>query len=82
MLIPRSLKLITCLLNRNEVFQIGPRLRPIFFDSGQLIGSGDMCPQIKSIYFLVLLPKNRSKRPKNWPKMSWFGMVWFDMVSL
>ena len=44
----------TCLLNRNDVFRIGQRVRPIFFNSGYLIGSGDMCPQIKSIYFLVL----------------------------
>ena len=46
----------TCLLNRINVFWITQRVRPIFFNSGQLIGSGAMCPQIKSIYFLVLLP--------------------------
>ena len=47
----------TCLLNQNDVFQKCQKVRPIFFNSGQLTSSGDMCPQIKSIYFLVLLPK-------------------------
>ena len=63
-------ELATCPLNRNDVFRIGQRVRPIFLKSGHLIGSEDMCPQIKSIYFLVLLEKNGSKRPKNGPKMS------------
>ena len=26
-------------------------------------------------------PKNGSKRPKNGPKISWFGMVWFGLWS-
>ena len=39
-----------------------------------------MCPQIKSIYFLELWPKNESKRPINGPKMLWFGMVWLGKV--
>ena len=34
----------TCPPNRNDVFRIGQRLRPIFLNSGHLIGSGDMCP--------------------------------------
>ena len=72
----------TCLPNQNDVFWIGQKVRPVFFNSGQPIGSGDMCPQIKSIYFLVLLPKNRSKSHKNGLKMSWFGMVWFGMARL
>ena len=55
-------RLHTCLPNRNDVFWIGQKVRPIFFNSGQPIGSGDMCPQIKSIYFLVLLPKNWVKK--------------------
>ena len=54
--------LATCLPNQNDVFRITQRLGPIFFNSGQLIGSGDMCPQIKSIYFLVLLPKKWAKK--------------------
>ena len=49
-----SLSPYTCPPNRNDVFRIGQRVRPIFLNSGHLIGSGDMCPQIKSIYFLVL----------------------------
>ena len=52
----------TCLPNQNDVFWIGQKVRPVFFNSGQPIGSGDMCPQIKSIYFLVLLPKNWVKK--------------------
>ena len=76
------LSLHTCLLNQNDVFCIGQRVRPMFFNTGQPIGSGDMCPQIKSIYFLVLLPKNRSKSHKNQLKMSWFCMVWFGMARL
>ena len=48
----------TCPPNRNDVFRIGQRVRPLFLNSVHLIGSGDMCPQIKSIYFLVLLAKN------------------------
>ena len=43
-----------CPLNRNDVFRIAQRVRPIFFNSGHLIGLGDMCPQIKSIYFFGL----------------------------
>ena len=41
----------TCLLNRNVVLQIAPRVRPIFFHSGHVIGSGDMCHQIKHVRF-------------------------------
>ena len=48
----------TCPPNRKDVCQSGQRVRPIFSNSVHLIGSGDMCPQIKSIYFLVLLAKN------------------------
>ena len=44
----------TCVPNQNDVLRIGQRVRPIFMHSGHLIGSGDMCRQIKSIYFLVL----------------------------
>ena len=39
---------------------------PIFFNSGHLIGLGDMCPQIKSIYFLVLLAKKWAKKALKW----------------
>ena len=35
-------------------FWIGQGVRPMFWNSGNLIGSGDVCPQIKSIWFLVL----------------------------
>ena len=31
---------------------------------------------------LIFCPKNGSKRPKNGPKMSWFGMVWFGLAWL
>ena len=54
--------LYTCPLNQNDVFRIGQRVRPIFLNSGHLIGSGDMCPQIKSIYFLVLLAKKMGQK--------------------
>ena len=52
----------TCLLNQIDVFQKCQKVRPIFFNSGQLTGSGDMCPQINSIYFFVLLPKEWVKK--------------------
>ena len=32
--------------------------------------------------FWYFCPKTGSKRPKNGPKMSWIGMVWFDMARL
>ena len=53
---------LTCPLNRNDVFRIGQWVRPIFFNLGYLIGSGDICPQIKSIYFLVLLALKGAKK--------------------
>ena len=43
--------LSTCPLNRNDVLRIAPRVRPIFFHSGHVIGSGDMCHQIKHVRF-------------------------------
>ena len=55
----RNHTLLTCLLNQNNVFRKFQKVRPIFFNSGQLTGSGDMCPEIKSIFFSVLLPKKR-----------------------
>ena len=33
-------------------FQNAKKVRLIFFNSRQLFGSGDICPQIKYIYFL------------------------------
>ena len=52
----------TCPLNQNDVFWIAQRVEPIFLHSGHLLGSGDMCRQIKSIYFLVLLAKKWVKK--------------------
>ena len=51
-----------CPPNRNDVFRIGQRVRLIFFNSGHPIGSGYMCPQIKSIYFLVLWTQKLVKK--------------------
>ena len=45
----------TCPPNLNDVFWNTQKVRVIFFSSGQVIGSGDMCPQIKSIWFLGVL---------------------------
>ena len=52
----------TCLPNLNDVFQIGQMVRPILFNSGQHIGSGNMYPEIKYIYFLVLLPPKMGQK--------------------
>ena len=41
----------TCPPNRNDVLRIGQRVRPIFFHSGHVSGSGDMCHQIKHVRF-------------------------------
>ena len=43
----------TCLLNQNDVFRITQKVGPIFFNSGQPTGYGDMCLQIKPICTLV-----------------------------
>ena len=70
---------LTCLLNQNDVFRKCQKVRPIFFNSGQLTSSGDMCPQIKSIYFLVLLSQ---KVPKMGQKVHKWGekvLVWYGM---
>ena len=48
-----SPKRSTCPLNRNYVLRIAPRVRPIFFHSGHVSGSGDMCHQIKHVRFFV-----------------------------
>ena len=45
----------TCPPNQNNVFWKCEIVRLIFFSSGQVIGSVDMCPQIKSIWFLGVL---------------------------
>ena len=65
-LISDNLKQNTCLPNQNDVFWIGQKVRPVFFNTGQPIGSGDMCPQIKSIYFLVLLAYKWAKKDQKW----------------
>ena len=38
-------------------FELAKRRDHYFFNSGQITDSGDMCTQIKSIYFLVPLPE-------------------------
>ena len=55
----KVLKMCTCPPNQNDVFWIGHKVRLIFFSSGQVTCSVDMCPQIKSIYFLVVLHQKK-----------------------
>ena len=73
---------VTCPLNQNDVFRIGQRVRPLFLNSGHLIGSGDMCPQINPFTFWYFWQQNGSKWAKNGHKMSLFGLVWFGLGSL
>ena len=55
----------TYLLNQNDVFWIGQRLRYQKINSPIWFVSGDMCPQIKSTNIWVFWSKNRSKTTKN-----------------
>ena len=52
----------TCPLNRNDVLRIAPKVRPIFFHSGHVIGSGDMCHQIEHVRFFEKMSFSQHRR--------------------
>ena len=73
-------ELATCPLNRNDVFRIGQRVRPIFLNSGHLIGSGDTYVSSNQIHLLfgTFGPKLGQKGLKMGLKC--LGLVWYGLA--